>query len=680
MSTINQTISLQDKMSSTFKKIYNAASDNIKAFENLHKQVKQVDNSMASAKSSSTSFLNSLLGFSAVQKVFNMITSQIDSAITRFDTLNNYKTIMTNLGMSAEDAESSITTLKNGLDGLPTTLQDSVTSVQRFVAANKNLQASTKMYLALNDAIVAGAASESVQASALEQVTQAYTKGAFEANEWKAMQQAMPAQLDSIAKKLGYTSTAVSGDLYTALQKGKLSMNNFMKAVVELDEEGIDGMANFHDQALSATNGVGTAFTNMKTAITKGLTDAIGKINEGLENAGLGSIQQIISNTGKALQQWVTNIGTGISNVLSMMSPVINFIGQAGQFIKNNWGVIAPILLGVATAIAVIKGAQTGWNIVLGISKALEEADTFILGIRVAALNMQEGATFAATAAQYGFNAALLACPLTWIIIAIIAIIAAIYAVVAIINKVTGSTISATGIIMGILYSLAAFVYNSVIVPIWNALAMLVNFLANCFKDPIASIKILFIDLANFAVQILDNIASAIDAIFGSNLSATVSGWGNSLSSVKDQIKAESGYTEVMKTLSNWDYKSAATSGYSTGSKFSSTLSNSINNSSASSLLDSLNTDTGNLSNSVGTDSTGSKAVKTTTNDDLLSDEDIQLLLDVATRDYKLSYQQVTPNITLTFGDVRETADVDEVLDKVADKLEEIYDGSLEVS
>lgn len=87
-----------------------------------------------------------------------------------------------------------------------------------------------------------------------------------------------------------------------------------------------------------------------------------------------------------------------------------------------------------------------------------------------------------------------------------------------------------------------------------------------------------------------------------------------------------------------------------------------------------------NLADVIGSDTTGGKAVKTTTDDKLISDEDIQLLLDVATRDYKLNYQQVTPNITLTFGDVRETADVDSILDRVADKLEEIYDGNLEVA
>lgn len=85
------------------------------------------------------------------------------------------------------------------------------------------------------------------------------------------------------------------------------------------------------------------------------------------------------------------------------------------------------------------------------------------------------------------------------------------------------------------------------------------------------------------------------------------------------------------------------------------------------------------LGSVIGTDSTGDKAIKTTTNDKLLSDEDIQLLLDVATRDYKLNYRQVTPQITMTFGDIRENADVDVIADQLADKLQEIMDGNLEV-
>ena len=99
------------------------------------------------------------------------------------------------------------------------------------------------------------------------------------------------------------------------------------------------------------------------------------------------------------------------------------------------------------------------------------------------------------------------------------------------------------------------------------------------------------------------------------------------------------------------------------------------------SLMKGMNTNMDATTTGAGTGKgSGGKAVKTTSTDtNLFSDEDIQLLLDVATRDYKLNYQQVTPNITLTFGDVRETADVDDILDQVADRLEEIYDGNLEV-
>ena len=85
------------------------------------------------------------------------------------------------------------------------------------------------------------------------------------------------------------------------------------------------------------------------------------------------------------------------------------------------------------------------------------------------------------------------------------------------------------------------------------------------------------------------------------------------------------------------------------------------------------------LKSVLGTDSTGAAALNTTTGDNLLSDEDVKLLLDVATRDYKLNYQQMTPNITMTFGDIRETADVDDIMDVLADRIEEVYDSDLEV-
>ena len=213
---------------------------------------------------------------------FSALTSSIDGAISRLDTLNNFPRVMQNLKISSEDADKSIAILSEKLKGLPTSLDDAAQSVQRFTAANGNIKASTAMFLALNNAILAGGASTQLQRTALEQMSQAYTKGRADAMEWRAMLQAMPAQMNQIAKAMGYTSAALGGDLQTAMQNGEVSMNDFMATIVKLNKEGVDGFASFAEQAKGATNGVGTSITNLKLAIQRGLADimnAIGQAN-----------------------------------------------------------------------------------------------------------------------------------------------------------------------------------------------------------------------------------------------------------------------------------------------------------------------------------------------------------------------------------------------------------------
>ena len=58
-------------------------------------------------------------------------------------------------------------------------------------------------------------------------------------------------------------------------------------------------------------------------------------------------------------------------------------------------------------------------------------------------------------------------------------------------------------------------------------------------------------------------------------------------------------------------------------------------------------------------------------NDVNINDEDIQLLRDMAARDYLLNLQQITPVAHISFGDVRETADVNKIMDVIEDMVEE---------
>ena len=286
-----------------------------------------------------------------VSKAFQAINAHMDDAIKRLDTLNNYTRVMSNLGIAAEDSEKSLKVLDNGITGLPTRLDDAASAVQRFTATNGNIAASTDMFLALNNAILAGGASTETQTTALEQMMQAYSKGKPDAMEWRALLTAMPAQLKQIATSMGYTSSAIGGDLYNAIQTGKVSMNDLMFAIMKLNKEGVAGFDNFATQAKNATGGVGTSIANLKTAITRGITqimDVIGQSNiasffSGLSKAistafnyvaafvkiikeavawigalfgGSGSTSGLVKETGSAATN-VDNISSGVSDTTS---------------------------------------------------------------------------------------------------------------------------------------------------------------------------------------------------------------------------------------------------------------------------------------------------------------------------------------------------------------------------
>ena len=108
---------------------------------------------------------------------FRMVANSTDSAIKRLDTMNNFPKVMSNLGISTKASQQAIDTLNTKLKGLPTSIDSAALSVQRLTAKNGNIKQSTNLFLAMNNAILAGGASTEQQATAMEQLTQAYSKG-----------------------------------------------------------------------------------------------------------------------------------------------------------------------------------------------------------------------------------------------------------------------------------------------------------------------------------------------------------------------------------------------------------------------------------------------------------------------------------------------------------------------
>lgn len=184
--------------------------------DEFNKGLKSVKNDLNSlSKISTSSVLNGISkGFSAIGNAATSagkkitiattgIIAGLSSAIGRFDTLKNYPKVLSNLGFSAEEAQESINELSKGIDGLPTALDDAASGVQRLVAKNSDIKKSTKYFLAMNDAIVAGNAPAEQQASAIEQLTQAYSKGKFDLMEWRTLMMAMPRTVETSSNCYG---------------------------------------------------------------------------------------------------------------------------------------------------------------------------------------------------------------------------------------------------------------------------------------------------------------------------------------------------------------------------------------------------------------------------------------------------------------------------------------------
>ena len=261
---------LQVLITANTSELKNAINDVQKDLSNMQKKTADAGNKMTKT----FSFIKKGVIGLALGKILG---SQIDSAVTRLDALNNFPKVMANLGIGSEDAQASINRMSDALLGLPTTLDAGALAVQRFTSANGNVKASTEMFLALNNAILAGGASTQVQSTALEQLSQAYAKGKPDMMEWRSAMTAMPAQLKQVATAMGYVTADQLGE---ALREGKISMNDFMLKIVELNKKGLEGFENFDTQARNATGGVRTSLTNLKTTIARSMADIMNAIGQ----------------------------------------------------------------------------------------------------------------------------------------------------------------------------------------------------------------------------------------------------------------------------------------------------------------------------------------------------------------------------------------------------------------
>lgn len=255
---------------------------------------------------------------------FDILKGSLDGAITRFDTLNQYPKVMAQMGYATEDTTKSIDILKAGIDGLPTSLQDITKNAQSFAILTGSAEQGAKTAVALNDAFLASGASSEDAARGVQQYSQMLSTGTVDMMSWRTMQQTMPYALNETAKAFGYAGKSATNDLYAALKDGTITMEELNEKFIELD----GGTTGFAETAKTATEGIGTSFTNLKSSVVNGMTTILTKFDEvikevtGKSIAGnLNSLKVVINSTFKA-----------IADSMDMIIPIIEKVKDSLDF------------------------------------------------------------------------------------------------------------------------------------------------------------------------------------------------------------------------------------------------------------------------------------------------------------------------------------------------------------
>lgn len=258
---------------------------------------------------------------SVTSRALDAISGSIASAVNRVDTIANFPKIMQSVGYSADDARATIERLSSGIDGLPTSLDAIVGSVQKIAPVSGSLATATDVALAFNNALLAGGKSQEIMNSAFEQYSQMLSTGRVDMQSWKILAQAIPGQLNQIAKAL-LGANANQADLYKAMQSGAITFDQFNNAIVSLNNEGLPGYASFAEQARISTESIGTAWTNVQNRINKAVAKIIDHIGQ--------------ANIAGAINDFSSSFSGIADTVITYLDPVISTVGSFMDQLQNN--------------------------------------------------------------------------------------------------------------------------------------------------------------------------------------------------------------------------------------------------------------------------------------------------------------------------------------------------------
>lgn len=378
---------------------------------------------------------------------------------------------------AAQDARGSFADMASVVAKFGNNARDAFSSQQEVVDFANLIQ---------KQMTIAGA-STAEASNAMLQLSQALGSGTLRGDELNSIFEQAPNLIQSIAD---YLDVPI-GKIREMASEGQISADIVKNAIFAASDD-----INAQFAAMPMTwNQVWTSMTN--TALIQ-FQPVLDKINELANN--------------EQFQTMMIGVMDGLSMMAMLLLNIMEFAGSVASFFQSNWSIIAPIVMGIVAAL-------TAYMIVAGIVNTINGIMAAMEGVKAAAQMMAAGATFAETAAQYGLNAALAACPLTWIIALIIALIAVIFAVCQAIAKMTGVANSGFGVICGGVNVVIAFFKNlglsiaNIALGIGNAIAALGSNIMTAFHNAIAHVQEWWYNLLSTVLNVIAGIAEALNKL-----------------------------------------------------------------------------------------------------------------------------------------------------------------------
>lgn len=404
---------------------------------------------------------------------------------------------------------------------------------------------------------VIGGASKENQQFAMLQLQQSLASGRLQGDEFRSITENAPILQDMIAK----TMKVSRGELKQLSAQGEITADIIKRAIFE-------NMDEINDKFESMPKRWSDHFTDFKNVVLKSFAPLAERINRLANSEGVRSMFSMLKNGIKSIMPVLYAVIGGVEKFVNMFTAgifaVASFVQNHSLLMQMALIALGGYLAFVGT-MALVSAGQMGLAAISMVAKA-------------AADWLETAALIALTVAQEGLNAALYACPLTWIVGAIIAVIAVLYAAVAAVNYFAGTSISATGIIFGAFMLLFSSIWNMIAFTV-NMFVSLAEFIGNVFVDPLNATYNLFADIWNGVVDLVGQaVAAIVDMIAqipGMNkLGISTDFTAESMRMERREISGGYDYSGLkMKTL---DYSNEMAWGYNVGAGIGDSISDAL--------------------------------------------------------------------------------------------------------